>query len=74
MILIPCFFALAGVFVAILASLIRLGNFPNYFLVGVGLMVLGSVFGSIVAVHYRFMPVGNLETETNPMERDLAGS
>ena len=74
MILIPCFFALAGVFAAILASLIRLGNFSNYFLVGIGLLVLGFVFGSVVAVHYRVMPVGHLETEMNPKERDQAGS
>jgi len=74
MILIPCFFALAGVFAAILASLIRLGNFSNYFLVGIGLLVLGFVFGSVVAVHYRFMPVGHLEGESNHGESDLAGS
>jgi hypothetical protein len=58
---IPTFFAMGGVAMAALWWLIGLGNFSNYFYVGIGLTVVGFVFGLIVAVHYRFMPVGHLK-------------
>jgi len=57
---IPAFFALGGVAMAALWWLIGLGNFSNYFYIGIGLTVVGFVFGLVVAVHYRFMPVGHL--------------
>jgi len=40
--------------------LIGLGNFSNYLTIGVGLIGIGLVFGFVVVLHYRFMPVGNL--------------
>jgi hypothetical protein len=57
---IPAFFALGGVVMAVLWWLIRLGNFSNYLNVGIGLVLLGTVFGFVVVVHFRFMPVGHL--------------
>lgn len=58
---IPVFFALGGVAMAGLWAFIGLGNFANYFRVGMILTVAGLFFGLIVAAHYRFMPVGSLE-------------
>ena len=58
---IPLFFAAGGIAVAILWYLIGLGNFPNYFNIGMGLSVAGFIFGLIFAVHYRFMHVGHLD-------------
>ena len=58
---IPLFFAAGGIVMAFLWYLIRLGNFSNYFKIGVFLTALGFAFGLIVAVHYRFMRVGPLE-------------
>ncbi len=57
---IPAFFALGGVVMAVLWWSIRLGNFSNYLNVGIGLVLLGTVFGFVVVVHFRFMPVGHL--------------
>jgi hypothetical protein len=57
---IPLFFALGGVAMAGLWRVIRLGNFSNYLAVGGFLVVIGLVFGIAVAIHYRFMPVGEL--------------
>lgn len=57
---IPLFFALGGVAMAVLWWCIRLGNFSNYLNIGIGLVVIGTIFGLIVAVHFRFMPVGHL--------------
>jgi hypothetical protein len=59
---IPLFFAVGGVAMALLWWMIGLGNFSNYLVVGAGLVVMGSVFGFVVAAHYRFMRVGTLET------------
>lgn len=58
---IPLFFAAGGAVMAVLWWLIGLGNFPNYLSVGVGLVAAGFVFGLVVAIHYRFMPVGHLK-------------
>ena len=58
---IPTFFAAGGVAMAGLWWLIGLGNFSNYFYIGIGLTVVGFIFGLVVAVHYRFMPVGHLK-------------
>lgn len=58
----PLFFAAGGGAMALLWKLIGLGNFPNYLKIGALLSGLGFAFGLIVAVHYYFMRVGNLET------------
>jgi len=57
----PIFFAVGGIAMAGIWKLIGLGNFSNYLNVGIGLAALGFLFGSIVALHYRFMRVGPLE-------------
>jgi len=57
---IPAFFAVGGVAMGILWWMIGLGNFSNYLSVGIGLTVIGAIFGLVVALHYRFMPVGHL--------------
>ena len=59
---VPAFFAIGGAVMAFLWKLIGLGNFSNYLNIGFLLSGLGLVFGFIVAAHYRFMRVGNLET------------
>ena len=64
---IPLFFAIGGVVMSVLWWIIRLGNFSNYFNVGIALTLIGIVFGLFVSVHYRFMPVGRL-LPTNDME------
>lgn len=61
-IVIPAFFAVGGVAMGVLWWMIGLGNFSNYFRVGVGLTVIGAIFGLIVSLHYRFMPVGHMTT------------
>src|SRR5207247_2069046 len=53
---IPGFFAAGGVAMGMIWWWIRLGNFSNYLNITAGLVVLGAIFGSVVAVHYRFMP------------------
>lgn len=57
---IPAFFAAGGVVMGLLWWSIRLGNFSNYLQVTAGLVVIGAIFGTAVALHYRFMPVGHL--------------
>jgi hypothetical protein len=57
----PILFAVGGIFVAIIWWFIRLGNFTNYFKVGVFLTVGALVFGFFVALHHRFMKNGELE-------------
>lgn len=59
---IPAFFAAGGVAMGVLWWFIGLGNFSNYLLITGGLVLLGFVFGVVVAVHYRFMPVGHLRS------------
>jgi hypothetical protein len=61
---IPLFFAAGGTMIAVLWYMIRLGNFSNYLNVGIGLTIGGLAFGIVVALHYRFMPVGTL-SESN---------
>lgn len=58
---IPMFFAVGGAVMAGLWKIIRLGNFPDYTRVGVILTIMGFLFGCVVALHYRYMPVGNLQ-------------
>jgi hypothetical protein len=57
----PLLFAVGGAFMAMIWRLIRLGNFSNYFNIGVGLTVGGLVFGLLVTLHHRFMKTGALE-------------
>jgi hypothetical protein len=57
---IPLFFAVGGIAMGVLWWMIRLGNFSNYLTIGIGLVVIGAVFGFVVALHHRFMPVGTL--------------
>lgn len=59
---IPLFFAAGGLAIGYLWSLIRLGNFSNYLVVGVFLAGVGLVFGLAFTLHYRFMRVGELES------------
>jgi len=54
-------FAIGGAFVATIWWLIRLGNFSNYFNIGVRLTIGGLIFGIAVTLHHRFMNVGGLE-------------
>jgi len=58
---IPSFFAIGGAVMAFLWWSIGLGNFSNYVNIGIGLVIIGAVFGALVAVQYRFMPVGGLK-------------
>lgn len=57
---IPLFFAVGGAVMSVLWWMIRLGNFNDYLRVGLGLMLVGAIFGLVVALHYRYMPVGHL--------------
>ncbi len=57
----PLFFGVGGAVMGILWWIIGLGNFSNYLWIAAGLTVIGSVFGFIVALHYRLMPVGRLK-------------
>ena len=58
---IPGFFALGGVGMGIIWKLMGLGNFPDYLRITGLLVATGFVFGLIVTLHYRMMPVGKLE-------------
>ncbi len=60
---IPVFFMIGGAVAGVFSWLIRLGNFPNYLTIGFALAAIGFVFGLVVAIHYRFMPVGHLTDE-----------
>ena len=60
----PAFFAAGGIPMGILWWAMGLGNFDNYLKITAGLMLLGAVFGLVVAAHYRFMPVGHLRDES----------
>jgi hypothetical protein len=58
---IPAFFGVGGAAMAGLWKIIGLGNFGDYTRFGVILTIMGFLFGCVVALHYRFMPVGNLQ-------------
>ena len=62
---VPLFFAMGGMAMAVLWSMIRLGNFPNYLNIGIVLTALGLVFGLVVSLHFRFMPIGSLHESDN---------
>lgn len=59
----PAFFAAGGSVMAVLWRMIRLGNFSNYLTIGIGLTIVGAIFGLILALHFRFMPVGHLTND-----------
>lgn len=61
LIFIPVVFAAGGAAMAGLWAYIRLGNFPNYWTIAALLSGLGLVFGLVVALHLRFMKVGELQ-------------
>ncbi len=65
---IPAFFAIGGAVMASLWKLIGLGNFPSYFQIGLLLSGVGLAFGLVVALHYRFMRIGNLSTGDDELE------
>ena len=56
----PAFFAAGGAAIGAVWWLMRLGNFPDYLNVSGTLAVGGLIFGLVVALHYRYMPVGGL--------------
>ena len=58
---IPLFFGVGGFVMGGLWKLIGLGAFSNYLMISATLAVIGLVFGIIVAVHHRYMPVGTLK-------------
>jgi len=57
----PLLFAGGGAFLGVFAWLIRLGNMSNYFNTGALLTIGGLIFGLCVALHHRFMHVGELK-------------
>ena len=59
--LVPAFFAVGGVIMGGMWAAIKLGNFGNYYAVAGILGAIGLVFGIAVAVHLRFMRVGELQ-------------
>lgn len=64
---VPLFFAAGGAAAGVLAWIIGLGNLPNYLLTGAVLTGVGFVFGLVVALHYRFMPVGHLRSTADTL-------
>lgn len=64
---IPAFFAFGGVAMGVLWWIMGLGNFANYLKITGVLVLVGFVFGLLVAFHYSFMPVGHL-TDANTSE------
>ena len=67
---IPLFFATGGVVIGGLWWVLGLGNFANYLRITGLLVAVGAIFGVVVAVHYRFMPVGHL---TEPSKFNKTG-
>lgn len=60
--LIPAFFALGGFVLSALIVSLRIGNLPQpFWKIGAFLSGVGAVFGLAVALHFKFMRVGNLE-------------
>ena len=57
----PILGAFGGSFAGLIFSLIRLGNFRNYLTVTLILSGMGFLFGIFMAVHHRFMRVGETE-------------
>lgn len=64
---IPMFFAGGGLLMGLVWWTIGLGSFSNYLVITGVLIVVGLVFGLVVAWHYRFMRVGHLDTHDKPL-------
>ncbi len=64
---IPAFFAAGGSVLGLFSWVIRLGNMSNYLTFGIALTLIGAAFGLVVALQYRFMPVGHLR-ESKPCD------
>ncbi len=60
---IPFFFATGGFILSGLFRWFMIGNLKDYLWAGVVLAGLGTGFGILVAIHYRFMPAGRLASE-----------
>jgi len=60
-VLLPAVFAVGGAAMAGVWAYIRLGNFGNYYYIAAVLSGLGLVFGLVVALHLKFMKVGELQ-------------
>ena len=60
---VPGLFVIGGVAMGALWWTIRLGNFSNYGSVTAILAAMGFVFGIVVTLHYRLMPVGALRRD-----------
>lgn len=60
---IPLFFAVGGFVISGLFRLLMIGNLNDHLTAGLVLAALGTVFGVIVAVHYRMMRVGELAVD-----------
>jgi hypothetical protein len=67
-VVVPLCFAVGGVIMAVLWWMIGLGNFSNYVDIGIVLGILGLVFGSVVSLHYHFMPTGHLIEPSTGLE------
>ena len=61
MLWLPVLFGAGGAMIGGVWALIRLGNFRNYWMITLYLVVGGLLFGLIAAIHHRFMPLGNLK-------------
>lgn len=64
----PLLGAFGGLFGGLIFKLIRLGNFSNYLTVTLILSGAGLIFGIFMAIHHRFMRVGETEIRTNEFE------
>lgn len=62
LITLPLIFAAGGIAMAGLWKVIGLGKFSNYLSVAIGLAIAGFIFGLAVAIHYRFMKVGEIRS------------
>lgn len=56
----PAAFAASGIVIAGIWAVIRVGNLSDYRLVAAILAAAGFLFGSVVALHFRYMPTGHL--------------
>lgn len=65
---IPLFFAAGGFAMSGIWRLMMLGNLNNYLWAGAVLAAVGFVFGILVTMHYRFMPVGSLAGDEHGSE------
>lgn len=58
---IPLVFAFGSLLLSGAAYLLRIGNLSNYLVVALVFMGASFVFGVVVTIQYRFMPVGHLK-------------